>query len=58
MNHKILQPEKKFAKKEFRKKCKECEKISKVYRIFDVDGSNLVEYLVCLNCKSGTPALL
>lgn len=60
MNEKILpKANKKIGKKrEFRKKCKECGKMSKVYRMFDVDGINLVEHLVCLECNSGTPALL
>ena len=33
--------------------CDCCGEKEKVYRIFDVDGLNLVEALVCLNCKDG-----
>lgn len=35
-------------------KCKWCDKKAKVYRVFDVDGRNLEESLVCLNCGDGT----
>lgn len=56
MNNIVLQKENK--KIEYGKKCEECEKMSKVYRMFDIDGTNLVEHLVCLDCGSGTPALL
>jgi len=42
-------------KREYGKKCEECGKMAKMYRMFDVDGSNLVEYLVCLECGSGAP---
>ena len=34
--------------------CKCCEKPAKVYRMFDVDGTNLEESLVCLDCGDGT----
>lgn len=34
--------------------CKCCGKSAKVYRMFDVDGTNLEESLVCLNCGDGT----
>ncbi|MEK7723168.1 MAG: hypothetical protein AAB336_02365, partial [Acidobacteriota bacterium] len=37
--------------------CKYCEKPAKVYRMFDVDGRNLEEHLVCLNCGDGHPTL-
>ena len=33
--------------------CESCEEKTKVYRMFDVDGKNLVEALVCLNCRDG-----
>lgn len=33
--------------------CESCGKKTKVYRMFDVDGTNLVESLVCLNCRDG-----
>ena len=46
----------------------ECEKLSLVqvcphdgseleYRMFDIDGTNLEEHLVCLECRYGAPAL-
>lgn len=44
-------------KREFRKKCENCGTMSKAYRMFDIDGKNLVEYLACLNCGSGTPSI-
>jgi superfamily II helicase len=34
--------------------CKCCGKPAKAYRMFDVDGMNLEESLVCLNCGDGT----
>ena len=37
--------------------CKACGKKEKVYRMFDIDGTNLVEALVCLNCGSGRPEI-
>ena len=60
MNEKISQKaDKKIRKKrEYRKKCEECGTMSKAYRMFDIDGTNLVEHLACLECGSGTPALL
>lgn len=33
--------------------CECCGEKAKVYRMFDVDGTNLVEALVCLNCRDG-----
>lgn len=45
-------------KREYRERCEECSKISKVYRMLDIDGTNLVEYLVCLKCGSETLALV
>ena len=33
--------------------CKCCGKPAKVYRMFDIDGTNLEESLVCLNCRDG-----
>lgn len=33
--------------------CLNCMEKEKVYRMFDVDGVNLVESLVCLNCRDG-----
>lgn len=38
--------------------CDYCGRKEKVYRMFDIDGTNLVEKLVCLNCGSGTPSIL
>ena len=49
---------KKSQKREYGRKCEECERMSKVYRMFDIDGTNLVEYLVCLECRSGIPKYL
>lgn len=43
--------------REFRKKCEDCGTLSKAYRMFDIDGKNLVEHLVCLNCGLGTPSI-
>ena len=54
--------EKKVSKK-IRKKaetkyhCQACGKKEKVYRMFDIDCTNLVEALVCLNCGSGRPEI-
>jgi transcription elongation factor Elf1 len=42
-------------KQEIRYRCQDCGKKQKVYRVFDIDGTNLVEVLVCLNCGSGKP---
>lgn len=44
--------------REFGERCRKCGKLSKVNRMFDIDGVNLVERLFCLECGSGTPALL
>lgn len=33
--------------------CENCGEKAKVYRMFDIDGTNLVEALVCLNCRDG-----
>lgn len=33
--------------------CESCGEKTKVYRMFDIDGKNLVEALVCLNCRDG-----
>jgi transcription elongation factor Elf1 len=33
--------------------CIACGEKQKVYRMFDIDGTNLVEALVCLNCRNG-----
>lgn len=41
-------------KTEKRYKCKCCGEKAKVYRMFDFDGTNLEESLVCLNCGDGT----
>lgn len=59
MNTKILQKEEKkyCKKKEFRKKCEDCGTMSKAYRMFDIDGKNLVEHLVCLDCGLGSPSI-
>jgi transcription elongation factor Elf1 len=42
-------------KRESQYKCQPCGKRQKVYRMFDVDGTNLVEALVCLNCGDEKP---
>lgn len=34
-------------------KCESCGEKEKVFRTFDIDGTNLVEALVCLNCRNG-----
>jgi transcription elongation factor Elf1 len=33
--------------------CGCCGEKEKVFRTFDIDGLNLVESLVCLNCRDG-----
>ena len=33
--------------------CDCCGEKEKVYRMFDIDGLNLVEALVCLSCRDG-----
>jgi transcription elongation factor Elf1 len=40
-------------KPEKRYKCEYCGEKAKVYRMFDIDGTNLEEALVCLNCRDG-----
>ena len=30
-----------------------CGENTKVFRMFDIDGANLAEALVCLNCREG-----
>jgi len=59
MNDETLQKEnEKFRKqREYRKKCEDCGTMSKAYRIFDIDGKNLVEHLICLDCGLGTPSI-
>lgn len=42
-------------KRESQYKCQACGKKQKVYRIFDIDGTNLIEVLICLNCGDGEP---
>lgn len=37
--------------------CEFCEEKSKNSRMIDVDGTNLIEHNVCLNCGSGQPEL-
>lgn len=44
-------------KRENQYKCQSCGKKQKVYRMFDVDSTNLVEALVCLNCGNGKPCI-
>lgn len=44
-------------KREYRKKCERCGTMTMAYRMIDIDGTNLVEHLVCLECGAGTPAL-
>ena len=44
-------------KREYGKKCEDCGTMSKVYRMFDIDGKNLVEHLVCLECGLGSPSI-
>ena len=41
------------SKSERKYKCEVCGEKSKVFRMFDIDGTNLVEALVCLNCRDG-----
>lgn len=48
---------KRLKKREFRKKCEDCGTMTKAYRVFDIDGKNLVECLVCLNCRTGAPPI-
>lgn len=48
---------KKSQKREYGKKCEECGRMAKVYRMFDIDGTNLIEHLSCLECGSRTPVL-
>lgn len=59
MTNKITEKENKVdrKKREFRKKCEDCGAMSKAYRIFDIDGKNLVEHLVCLECGLGSPSI-
>lgn len=59
MSKNISQKENKKIRKqrEFRKKCEDCGTLSKAYRMFDIDGKNLVECLVCLNCGLGKPSI-
>lgn len=44
---------KRKSKSERKYKCEVCDEKSKVFRVFDVDGTNLIEALVCLNCRDG-----
>ena len=55
-NH-IIKNKKTIRKREYRKKCEYCQTFSKAYRMFDIDGTNLVEHLVCLECRAGAPAI-
>ena len=59
MNNKMSQKENKknHRQKEYRKKCEDCGTMSKAYRMFDIDGKNLVEHLVCLDCGLGSPSI-
>lgn len=41
--------------KENLKKCGFCGEFSKTYRMFDIDGKSLEEFLVCLSCGDGKP---
>ncbi len=41
------------SKGERKYKCEICGERAKVFRMFDIDGANLVEALICLNCKYG-----
>lgn len=41
------------SKKERKYKCEICGETEKVFRMFDIDGTNLEEALVCLNCRNG-----
>jgi hypothetical protein len=43
--------------REFRKKCEVCGTMSKAYRMFDIDGKNLIEHLICLDCGLGSPSI-
>jgi len=60
MNNQILIKENKKPRKkrEFRKKCDYCGTMSKAYRMFDIDGINLEEHLVCLECGEGKPEII
>ncbi|MEK7148679.1 MAG: hypothetical protein AAB770_02055 [Patescibacteria group bacterium] len=42
---------------EVREICPHCE-VDLVSRIFDIDGTNLVEHDICNECGYGTPALI
>jgi hypothetical protein len=37
-----MERRKNLKRKELRKKCEDCEMISKAYRMFDIDGKNLI----------------
>lgn len=59
MNIQNLSKENKNIRKqrELRKKCEDCGTMSKAYRMFDIDGKNLIEHLVCLDCGLGSPSI-
>lgn len=59
MNNRTLQKEDKkvYKPREFLEKCEDCGTMSKVYRMFDIDGKNLVEHMVCLDCGTGMPSI-
>jgi len=59
MDNKILQEKNKEVHKqrEYREKCEDCGTMSKAYRMFDIDGKNLIEHLVCLECRLGSPTI-
>ncbi len=44
-------------RRETRKVCKSCGERAVVSRMFDIDGTNIVEHEVCLSCGAGTPAI-
>ena len=44
---------KRKSRSEKKYKCEVCDEKSKVFRVFDIDGTNLIETLVCLNCREG-----
>ncbi len=44
---------KRKSKSEREYRCEACGEKTKVFRMFDIDGTNLVEALVCLNCRDG-----
>ena len=48
---KITNKRKSKSEREYR--CETCGEKTKVFCMFDIDGTNLVEASVCLNCRDG-----